>query len=143
MASLFFCAVEVATTSEKPKGGDVEVVDEVCEPCDLKDVAVWFFFEGVHVPAVYSVQVCEGLFSTDFAVGFKAVERLEETFYYLLAVGGLHYWLLFRGYEQCAIHCLKGSAFGEGMDWIRRNICCWVAASVNRILPSAASIFNR
>ena len=48
-----------------------------------------------------------------------------------------------RVLATCAIHSLKGSALGEGMDCIRRNSCSVSATSVRRSLPSAARNFNR
>ena len=41
-----------------------------------------------------------------------------------------------------AIHCLNGSALGEGMDWIIRKSCSVSATSVGLFLPSSALILN-
>lgn len=41
-----------------------------------------------------------------------------------------------------ASHCLKGSAFLEGIDWMRRSSCSVFAQSVFRIFPSEAFIFK-
>ena len=42
----------------------------------------------------------------------------------------------------CAIHCLNGSAFGDGIDWMMRKICLVLATSVRRILLSSDGSFN-
>ena len=47
-----------------------------------------------------------------------------------------------RSRPTWASHSLKGSALGEGMDWMMRNSCSVLATSVSRFLPSAAVIFN-
>ena len=41
-----------------------------------------------------------------------------------------------------ANHCLTGSAFFDGIDWMIRKIPCKSAISVKRCLPSAAGNFN-
>jgi len=46
------------------------------------------------------------------------------------------------GSQPAASHILKGSAFGEGIDWTRRNSCSVLATLVKRCLPSCALIFN-
>src|SRR3989338_1864549 len=47
-----------------------------------------------------------------------------------------------RSYPTWASHCLKGSAFGEGIDWIILNIFLVLAQSVSLDLPSSAGNFN-
>lgn len=74
------------------------------------------------------------------------------TFTSVHTILGAHAWsMLFSGscicsnrvLATCAIHNLKGSALGEGMDCIRRNSCSVSATSVRRSLPSAARNFKR
>ena len=73
------------------------------------------------------------------------------TFISVHTILGAHAWsILFSGFcicsncvlATCAIHSLKGSALGEGMDCIRRNSCSVSVMSVRRSLPSAARNFK-
>ena len=45
-------------------------------------------------------------------------------------------------FPTSASHILKGSALGEGIDWMIRNRPCISATSVSRIFPSGAFNFN-
>lgn len=45
-------------------------------------------------------------------------------------------------FPTSASHILKGSALGEGSDWMIRNRPCISATSVSRIFPSGAFNFN-
>ena len=47
-----------------------------------------------------------------------------------------------RSNAVAAIHCLKGSAFGDGTDCMIRKSCSVSATSVRRIFPSAARSFK-
>jgi hypothetical protein len=47
-----------------------------------------------------------------------------------------------RSNPTFASHCLNGSAFFEGMDWMMRNSVSMLAQSVMRIFPSGAGNLN-
>ena len=62
---------------------------------------------------------------------------------YPLAASPLLFLLISRPRWACPLPPRrKGSAFGEGIDWMMRRICSVLATSVRRIFPSVARIFN-
>ena len=85
---LFF--IEITFAGEQPRRRNSIVTDEVAEPGCLEDVSLRLFLKGEHIPAIDTVAVRERLFSTDFAVGFEAIDCLKKPFYYFLGVRRLH-----------------------------------------------------
>lgn len=71
---------------KKPQGRYFVIIHEIFKPCDLEYITFRLFFQRIHVPAVYSVSACESLLPTDDFICFQNLQRLEEAFYYHLAL---------------------------------------------------------
>ena len=75
--------------------------------------------------------------------GVERVEVMEKRFLTLsMLISGFCISCI-RSYPTFASNCLKGSALGDGIDWIIRNSVSVSATSVSRILPSSACNFKR